>query len=867
MSDDEVVIINDGIENDSDIEIVDISKETSTELKSPKDGTIIIDDENVQNENDVIEIIDIDRDANDKCVKEYLNKVCSENKMLGEFIEKCLDIENTSGMLRVIHRTFLPLYFKLDDTYRENDFKKLIDMTTRALEVNPLRKFSHLKNVCEVMKCFAKDRKKVNFVTLTTDIKAKPSPRKPQKRKHKTSVSKKNNKKVKRKTKEVIVVEDVDESATNTSIDNETPANNNSMETSDVVILDELELPNNSNKENNICSNNNEMSTQDSNSEVNTSEFLVPHKSEEYIMREKKALRIKYIEKQIEWYKAKIDVLEQQEVDWDSFNSPYVVSEELKSMIVKLYEELCTLTGCEAVKKREVRFTAVEGRPQLPVKLLEEFINENISSDGHPHFPDFTEVVKCVTKANADAKLGWSQPQIMAEARNLFTYCGQALQENRKKREWRYLLSRINSQLDTDPAENDPILMQRLEVNRRIAVKKEADLLDKYVELEQITNSNSQITPFRVAQGASDDEDNNELETQTTNKEITTLNHNFNNLTNCNNETGNKQCRPEIITSKSIVYGNHRTNTDDMHETNILDQKNNVESNETLNAPKFIEISVPAINTAENEKSADAAALENKQNDKRMIEVYVENNKPPEVKLINVSSIDTNESSLPLETKETRIETGIKELVQIEAVFDSAGNDKVIDDDCTMNTGNIVIKDVYSIETKQEVTSLQNNDWDKDNSDVANRIIEKNMQEYSNNQGEYTEENENISVNKDIVPVTVLNTINCDTEKSNAFTTLEKNVHKDYNNHTNQGKFAVETAQNNETTSCDHVNSDVNNDILQTVKVESSDVLNHMQKFGDSFSATIFDIEDPFLVIEISDSSDDSDCDMEVLDM
>ena len=64
----------------------------------------------------------------------------------------------------------------------------------------------------------------------------------------------------------------------------------------------------------------------------------------------------------------------------------------------------------------------------------------------------------------------------------LFRQCGQALRKQRQKREYKDLLSLIRNKEETDdPAEKDPLLLAKLEENKRIARAKEEEILDRLV--------------------------------------------------------------------------------------------------------------------------------------------------------------------------------------------------------------------------------------------------------------------------------------------------------------------------------------------------------------------------------------------------
>lgn len=81
------------------------------------------------------------------------DEIYKQNKLLAELIENCLDMENSMGMLRIINRTLIPIYYDTSkDFKRSNYFQKVLLKTIRKLAVEPGRKFTHLKELCEVMK-------------------------------------------------------------------------------------------------------------------------------------------------------------------------------------------------------------------------------------------------------------------------------------------------------------------------------------------------------------------------------------------------------------------------------------------------------------------------------------------------------------------------------------------------------------------------------------------------------------------------------------------------------------------------------------------------------------------------------------------
>ncbi|CAH2240041.1 jg18081 [Pararge aegeria aegeria] len=496
------------------------------------------------------------------------DKIFKENPLLAEVIEKCFNLESTEGMLRVINKTLLEVYKEADPKFKSSsDFETVLKRTLIRLDKDPNHKFSHIKDLCETLRS-SKFKKRVQLITLEKKI--RPNDRRKLSLKRKSYLERKNKRQKTDiidldKYEEIPTINLVQDYINNDSpivIDDE-KQNPNSEENCDCfteISRAELRLQNNNQTQNQKLGNSvdaNKLSgfnnlkenienlrtniecTQqnyvaflicDSVSKINADKLLVPRtncesntpESPEKLLVPQKVSnidlsaedeppridleKIKNIELQISRYKEFIAKLDEEEVTEDSLSSPYVKSEKCKEKIVALYKELCTLTGAEAIKRREVTLTVIEGHPSGPVKRLERFLNRNIGSDGNPPFPDFNDVVKCVEIANANDNLGWNKGQVMREASALFTHCGHALQKRRKKREWKDLLSRVKAEnCDGDPADADPELLARLEANKRVALKKESDLLERYSTMQNLPQDRKKSKDVQLPPDTDDD--------------------------------------------------------------------------------------------------------------------------------------------------------------------------------------------------------------------------------------------------------------------------------------------------------------------------------------------------------------------------
>ncbi|KAL0821536.1 hypothetical protein ABMA28_004992 [Loxostege sticticalis] len=106
-----------------------------------------------ESNDDVIEISEIeDYKTSFKNDGQY-DYLLKENKLLVEFIEKCLDLESTKGMLRVINRSLIPAFYSTTQMFRETEIiTTVISKSIRKLDSDPDHKFSHVKELCGEMK-------------------------------------------------------------------------------------------------------------------------------------------------------------------------------------------------------------------------------------------------------------------------------------------------------------------------------------------------------------------------------------------------------------------------------------------------------------------------------------------------------------------------------------------------------------------------------------------------------------------------------------------------------------------------------------------------------------------------------------------
>ncbi|KAJ0181050.1 hypothetical protein K1T71_003135 [Dendrolimus kikuchii] len=235
----------------------------------------------------------------------------------------------------------------------------------------------------------------------------------------------------------------------------------------------------------------------------------------------KRQRQIRKLEKTLKKLHRAIQLLEEQEVDFDDEDdSVYLLTERYKERMVRVHAKFCQLTNTKMPSEPRVQIDSRPSQPDGPAKRLEKWINQKVPIGTPLPFPDFHDVLRCVREANEEDKLGWNEVDIMEEARDLFTRCGKKLQRRRQENEWRLAASRIT--LDEDPAETSPDLKKKLELNKHVAAKRETEVFNKYVdrqnllklEAEEIGDKEAEESPVE-----SEEEENNDEVTSLLNKE------------------------------------------------------------------------------------------------------------------------------------------------------------------------------------------------------------------------------------------------------------------------------------------------------------------------------------------------------------
>ncbi|CAF4781123.1 unnamed protein product [Pieris macdunnoughi] len=221
---------------------------------------------------------------------------------------------------------------------------------------------------------------------------------------------------------------------------------------------------------------------------------------------------IKKLEKTLTKLHRAIQKLEEQEIDFDEEDdSIYLLTERYKERFLRVHAKFCQLTQTKMPSEPSIKLETQAGRPKGPAARLEKWINKKVPIGKALPFPDFHDVLRCVREANAEDKLGWSEMEILEEARELFIFCGKKLKRRRQENEWRIAASRLP--VNEDPAENNDELKKKLDENKLLAKRNETYILNKYVDRQNQLNLEPEVIGDKEAEESpleSDEEDDNE---------------------------------------------------------------------------------------------------------------------------------------------------------------------------------------------------------------------------------------------------------------------------------------------------------------------------------------------------------------------
>ncbi|KAM8766443.1 death domain-associated protein 6 isoform 1-T2 [Acanthopagrus schlegelii] len=211
---------------------------------------------------------------------------------------------------------------------------------------------------------------------------------------------------------------------------------------------------------------------------------------------EKKAKRasrkqIAYLENLLKVYNEEIYRLQQSELSLDDLGSEeslYIQEHKLKRKMMKIYEKLCELKGCNTLTGRVIEQRILYNSTRYPEinRKIERFIN---SPEAHRNPPDYHDILQQVLRANERHKLCLSRKQLNQIAQEAFRETGSRMQDRRHLD----LVYNFGSHLtDTykaaaDPALTDNSLLRKLRSNRELGLSRLEEVITKYAVKQEDT--------------------------------------------------------------------------------------------------------------------------------------------------------------------------------------------------------------------------------------------------------------------------------------------------------------------------------------------------------------------------------------------
>lgn len=102
-----------------------------------------------------------------------IDNIYKENPLLAEVIEKCLQLEDSDGMRRIVNRSILDIYKNADPMYKSSqDFESVLKKTMINLDKDPNHKFSHIKHLCDLLR-HGRVKKRAKLITLDKNVKSR----------------------------------------------------------------------------------------------------------------------------------------------------------------------------------------------------------------------------------------------------------------------------------------------------------------------------------------------------------------------------------------------------------------------------------------------------------------------------------------------------------------------------------------------------------------------------------------------------------------------------------------------------------------------------------------------------------------------
>lgn len=211
---------------------------------------------------------------------------------------------------------------------------------------------------------------------------------------------------------------------------------------------------------------------------------------------EKKAKRasrkqIAYLENLLKMYNEEIHRLQQAEMSLDELQteeSSYIQEHKLKRKMMKIYEKLCELKGCDTLTGRVIEQKISYRGTRYPEinRKIERFIN---SPEAQRNPPDYQDILQKVLHVNERRNLCLSRKQLNQIALEAFRETVSRMQERRHLD----MVYNFGSHLTDaykpaiDPALSDASLLRKLRSNREVALSRLEEVITKYTVKQEDT--------------------------------------------------------------------------------------------------------------------------------------------------------------------------------------------------------------------------------------------------------------------------------------------------------------------------------------------------------------------------------------------
>lgn len=97
-----------------------------------------------------------------------------ENLLFCEILEKCLNLENSTGMLSVINNKLLVYYNRLEKSVKTSlKFETALRKTLDNLNNDPRHKFKHIQILCNTLSELRPEKRRVQLITLDKNVTGK----------------------------------------------------------------------------------------------------------------------------------------------------------------------------------------------------------------------------------------------------------------------------------------------------------------------------------------------------------------------------------------------------------------------------------------------------------------------------------------------------------------------------------------------------------------------------------------------------------------------------------------------------------------------------------------------------------------------